>query len=71
MNSETEKLRSKQEQGTQKPTGSVDNSDSKGNSLPKREPEQASAKQPSTGYFQKEPTPGHRLSAPRSTESRK
>jgi hypothetical protein len=34
MNSETEKLRSKQEQGTQKPTGSVDTSDSKGSSLP-------------------------------------
>jgi hypothetical protein len=37
MNSETEKLRSKQEQGTQKPSGSVDTSDTKGNSLPKNE----------------------------------
>ena len=37
MNSETEKLRSKQEQGTQKPTGSVDTSDTKGNSLPTKE----------------------------------
>jgi hypothetical protein len=37
MNSETEKFRSKQEQGTRKPTGSVDTSDSKGNSLPTKE----------------------------------
>jgi hypothetical protein len=37
MNSETEKLRSKQEQGTQNPTGSVDISDTKGNSLPSME----------------------------------
>jgi hypothetical protein len=37
MDSETEKLRSKQEQGTQNPTGSVDISDTKGNSLPTNE----------------------------------
>ena len=37
MNSEAEKLRSKQEQGTQDPTGSVDISDEKGNSLPIKE----------------------------------
>jgi hypothetical protein len=37
MNSETEKLRSKQEQGTRNPTGSVDTADTKGNSLPIRE----------------------------------
>jgi hypothetical protein len=34
MNNDTEKLRSKQEQGTQKPTGSVDISDTKGNPSP-------------------------------------
>jgi hypothetical protein len=37
MNSETEKLRSKHEQGTQNPTGSVDTSDKNGNSLAKKE----------------------------------
>lgn len=37
MNNEGEKLRSKQKQGTQKPTGSVDTSDTKGNSLPTSE----------------------------------
>jgi hypothetical protein len=37
MNSETEKLRSKKEQGTQDPTGSVDISDKKGNPSPTKE----------------------------------
>src|ERR1039457_3473455 len=37
MNGETEKLRSKQEQGTRNPIGSVDTADTKGNSLPIRE----------------------------------
>jgi hypothetical protein len=37
MDSETEKLRSKQEQGTINPTGSVDIADTKANSLPTKE----------------------------------
>jgi hypothetical protein len=54
MNSETEKLRSKQEQGTQDPTGSVDVSDAKGNSLPTKEspsnpPQDISKKNPPQG----------------------
>jgi hypothetical protein len=54
MNSEAEKLRSKQEQGTQDPTGSVDISDEKGNSLPIKEsqnnpPQDISKKNPPQG----------------------
>jgi hypothetical protein len=54
MNNETEKVRSKQEQGTQNPTGSVDISDTKGNSLPTKEshnspPQDISKKNPPQG----------------------
>jgi hypothetical protein len=54
MNSETEKLRSKQEQGTQNPTGSVNSSDGKGNSWPSKEnqnnpPQDISRKNPPQG----------------------
>jgi hypothetical protein len=54
MNSETEKLRSKQQQGAQKPTGSVDTSDTRGNSLPTKEsqnnpPQDISKKNPPQG----------------------
>ena len=54
MNSDTEKFRSKQEQGTRNSTGSVDTSDSKGNSLPTKEsqnnpPHDISKKNPPQG----------------------
>lgn len=54
MDSETEKLRSKQEQGTQNPTGSVDVSDTKGNFSPTKEsqnnpPHDISKKDPPQG----------------------
>jgi hypothetical protein len=54
MDSETEKLRSKQEQGTQNPTGSVDISDTKGSFSPTKEsqnnpPHDISKKTPSQG----------------------
>jgi hypothetical protein len=54
MDSETEKLRSKQEQGTQNPTGSVDVSDTKSNFSPTKEsqnnpPHDISKKNPPQG----------------------
>jgi hypothetical protein len=67
MNSDTEKFRSTQEQGTRNSTGSVDTSDSKGNSLPTKE----SQNNPPHDISKKNPTAGHRLSAPRSAESRR